>query len=123
MDIGSAVSRGLGVTAEQIVDLDRYLESPAFDATERAVIEYATAMTQTPPVVDDRLFARLRQHFDEAQLVELTSAIAWENYRSRFNRALAIESDGFAEGSACALPVRAPMHALASAEGRSHGAA
>ncbi len=111
------MSRTKGVRAEQITALADYLESPEFDATERAVLAYADAMTTTPTSVDDRLFARLRQHFDEAQLVELTAAIAWENYRARFNRALAIESDHFAEGNACALPVRPPTAALAAGEG------
>ena len=108
--------------AEQIVALGDYLDSPAFDATERVVLAYATAMTQTPPTVDDRLFAQLRRHLDEGQIVELTAAIAWENYRARFNRALDIEAEGFAEGTACALPVR-PMQAKTPGEGRTHGAA
>jgi len=112
------------VRAEQIVALGDYLDSPAFDATERVVLAYATAMTQTPPAVDDRLFAQLRRHLDEGQIVELTAAIAWENYRARFNRALDIEADGFAEGTACALPVRPlPMQAEPPGEGRTHGAA
>ena len=102
--------------AEQILALADYLESPEFDARERTVLAYADAMTTTPTSVDDRLFARLRQHLDEAQIVELTAAIAWENYRSRFNRALAIESDHFAEGSACALPVRKITQALPAPE-------
>jgi alkylhydroperoxidase family enzyme len=116
MDIGSAVSRAKGVRAEQIVELGDYLESPQFDARERTVLAYVDAMTTTPASVDDRLFARLRQYFDEAQIVELTAAIAWENYRSRFNRALAIESDHFAEGSACALPVRRITQSLPAPE-------
>ena len=40
------------------------------------------------------------------QLVELTSAIAWENYLPRFNRAFAVEAEGFAAGSFCAVPAR-----------------
>jgi len=116
MDIGSAVSRAKGVRAEQITELADYLDSREFDACERTVLAYADAMTTTPTSVDDRLFARLRQHLDEAQVVELTAAIAWENYRSRFNHALAIESDHFAEGSACALPVRGITLALPASE-------
>ncbi|HET6582572.1 MAG TPA: hypothetical protein VFG69_03975 [Nannocystaceae bacterium] len=110
------MSRAKGVRAEQIAALPDYLESPEFDARERTVLAYADAMTTTPTAVDDRLFARVRQHFDEAQIVELTAAIAWENYRSRFNRALAIESDHFAEASACALPVGRIAPALPASE-------
>jgi hypothetical protein len=52
------------------------------------------------------LFARLRERFKEAEIVELTSIIAWENYRARFSHALGIEGEDFSEGSVCALPVR-----------------
>lgn len=64
-------------------------------------------MTRTPVDVSDALFSRLREHFSEAQLVELTSAIAWENYRARFDHAFGMEAENFAEGAICALPVRA----------------
>ena len=63
-------------------------------------------MTRTPVEVSDALFARLRERFTEAQLVELTSAIAWENYRARFDHAFGIESENFSEGAVCALSVR-----------------
>ena len=71
------------------------------------VLDYADAMTQTPVEVSDALFAKLRKKFTDAQLVELTSALAWENYRARFDHAFGIESEGFTKGSYCAMPVRA----------------
>ena len=74
---------------------------------ERLVLEYADAMTETPVEVSDAFFARLRESFSHAQLVELTSAIAWENYRARFDHACGIEGENFSEGAVCALPVRA----------------
>ncbi|MGA8866407.1 MAG: hypothetical protein WB510_05535 [Candidatus Sulfotelmatobacter sp.] len=66
-------------------------------------------MTQTPVEVPDALFARLCENFDEAQLVELTASIAWENYRARFDHAFGIEAENFSEGMFCALPVQATM--------------
>jgi hypothetical protein len=63
-------------------------------------------MTETPVDVSDELFAQLQQHFSPKQILELTSAIAWENYRARFNHACGIEAEGFSEGAACALPDR-----------------
>lgn len=54
----------------------------------------------------DALFAALRTHFDEAQVVELTAAISWENYRARFDHALGIEAPGFSDGADCVLPER-----------------
>jgi alkylhydroperoxidase family enzyme len=87
--------------------LPNYKQSAAFSTLEKLVIEYAVEMTRTPVEVPDSLFAALRQHFNEAQLVELTAEIAWENYRARFNHAFAIEAQGFSAGAFCALPERA----------------
>ena len=75
-----------------------------FSDQERLVLEYADTMTQTPVQVPDALFARLREQFTDAQLVELTSAIAWENYRARFDHAFGIEGENFSDGAVCALP-------------------
>jgi len=62
------------------------------------VLRYTTGMTRTPVKVPEELFAELTEHFSEKQIVELTSAIAWENYRARFDHALGIESAGFLGG-------------------------
>lgn len=106
MDIGSAVGRAAGVTEAQLRDLPVYKESPALSPLEKLVIEYAAAMTKTPVEVPGELFASLRDNFTKAQLVELTAAIAWENYRARFDHAFGIEAQGFSEGAYCALPER-----------------
>ncbi len=58
--------------------------------------------------VSDALFAELREHFDDAQLVELTHVIALENMRGRFNGALGVGAAGFSEGMVCAVPATAP---------------
>lgn len=64
-------------------------------------LEYAECMTITGQRVDDDLFARLREHFDEAQVIELTAGIAMENFRSKFNAPLQVAAQGF-----CLLPGR-----------------
>ncbi len=94
------------MSEEQLRDLPVYERSTAYTPLERLVIEYAVEMTKTPVEVPDVLFAALREHFDEAQIVELTAAIAWENYRARFNHALDVSSQGFSEGAYCPLPER-----------------
>ena len=58
--------------------LDEYPTSELFTAAERVALELADAMTATPPSVTDELFARLQQHYDEAQLVELAAIVAQE---------------------------------------------
>ena len=89
--------------------LPDFENSAAFNEVEKLVLRYAAAMTNTPVEVSEELFEALRRHFDERQLVDLTSAIAWENYRTRFNRAFAVEAEGFIEGAFCAVPVRAHL--------------
>ncbi|ETX02352.1 MAG: hypothetical protein ETSY1_03890 [Candidatus Entotheonella factor] len=67
---------------------------------EQLCLQYADRMTETPVEVDDACFERLREHFSEAQLVELTAVIAWENFRARFNHAFGLESDGYYQDGA-----------------------
>ncbi len=93
-----------GVSADKITAIADYAASPHFSAVEKACLAYADAMCEARVQVSDALFAELRTHLNARQIVELTSTIAWENYRARFNRALAIGSDGFSEGAACVLP-------------------
>ena len=108
------MGRKQGLTEQQLQDLAAFETSSAFTEVEKLVLHYATAMTQTPVEVPDKLFAGLRQHFDPRQMVELTSAIAWENYRARFDHAFGIEAEGFSEGAVCALPARGPQSAIKS---------
>lgn len=97
------MSRSHGVT-----DLDLQAlaggDDDAFAPLERLVLAYARHMTESRVEVPDELFAALREHLDDPQLVELTAVIAWENYRARFNHALGMESEGFSEGAYCPLP-------------------
>ena len=87
--------------------MPNYRNNVLFSETEKLVLEYADAMTQTPVEVPDKLFAELREKFSEVQMVELTATLAWENYRARFDHAFGVEAEGFTEGSYCALPARA----------------
>src|SRR5215475_6138734 len=88
-----------GASAEKIEAVERAAESPLYDERERAAVAYAEAMTVTGQKVTDTLFARVRSHFSEAEIVELTAAVALENFRSKFNVALGIEAQGF-----CVIP-------------------
>ena len=88
-----------GADEDKIGEVPAWRESSRFSEMERTALEYAEAMTITGQRVSDELFARLRSFFDEAQIVELTAAVALENFRSKFNVPLGIESQGF-----CVLP-------------------
>ena len=89
------MSSKLGVSNEKIDALPNHATSPLFTDAEKAALAYADAMTDTSRDVEDELFARLRQHYDDDTIVELTMIIAWENASSRFNRAFRIPSQGF----------------------------
>ena len=83
----------------KLAEVTTWRASRLFTEPERLALEYAERMTITAERVDDAFFDRLKQHYGEAQLVELTAAIAFENFRSKFNPALGVEAQGF-----CLLP-------------------
>ena len=85
-----------GLSAEQIADLENYATSAQFSAREKLALTYAERITRSDQDVDEALFARLQQEFPTpAAIVELTATVAFENFRSKFNHALLIESNGF----------------------------
>jgi alkylhydroperoxidase family enzyme len=79
--------------------LSDWRESNLFSEPERVALEYAERMTVTGQKVDDELFARLKRDYTEKQIVELSAAIALENFRSKLNPALGVEAQGF-----CLIP-------------------
>lgn len=83
----------------KLAEVANWRASKLFSPEERVALEYAERITYTDQKVDDAFFARVKQHFNEAQIVELTAAIALENFRSKFNPTLGVESQGF-----CLLP-------------------
>ena len=85
-------------------DLVAFESSPRLDRREKAVLRYAEGMTRTPAEVSDAVFEELSILFSAEQIVELTAAVALENFRARFNCALKIESDNL-----CTLPPDHPV--------------
>jgi alkylhydroperoxidase family enzyme len=95
MDFGYWEFHHRGVDPRKLEEVPRWRSSDVYGELERLVLEYAEAMTETPPAVTDDLVARLREHLDDAAVVELTSLVALENMRSRSNAALGLTSQGF----------------------------
>lgn len=91
-----------GADPRKIRDVPRWRDSDVYDESERIVLEYAEVATAAPVVLPERLVERLREHFDEGQVVELTAWVALENYRSRINAGLGLRSQGFA--ASCTVP-------------------
>ncbi|HLW53776.1 MAG TPA: carboxymuconolactone decarboxylase family protein [Candidatus Angelobacter sp.] len=106
IDLGSALAKNVGITERQMQSLSSYADSPEFSQPEKTTLDFATAMTLNPVNVTDDLFSQLQECFEPAQIIEITAAIAWENYRSRFNHALGMKAHGFSEGSYCVPPER-----------------
>jgi AhpD family alkylhydroperoxidase len=104
LDFGSMLAQKSGIPEDTLRELSNWRTSSAFDQVDRLVLEYAEAMTRTPVDVSDELFAQLREHFDERQIVELTMALGLENLFSRTNWALGIHGEGFSEGMYCVRP-------------------
>jgi len=86
----------------KLIDVTSWRASTLFDETERLALEYAERITFTDQKVDDEFSGRLKRSFTEAQIVELTAAIALENFRSKFTVPLGVEAQGF-----CPVPQRA----------------
>ena len=99
VDLNSATLLKRGVSMEKVKALHAWRESNLFDERERVALEYAEAITDSNQRVDDELVARLKSHFDDDAIVELTGLIAFQNMSSKFNSALDVPAQGF-----CPLP-------------------
>ena len=93
------MGRKAGLSDAKLDALADFERSAQFSEREKLALRYAVLLTVTPVEVPDAFFDGLRGEFSDAQLVELTAAIAWENYRARFNHAFGMEAEGF-----CRLP-------------------
>jgi AhpD family alkylhydroperoxidase len=82
-----------GISSEAVSLLPEFKNNPGLGETEKLVVEYAIAVTQNAQRVPDSLFNRLREHFSEAQVVELTLRIALCGFFNRFNDALQIDDE------------------------------
>ncbi|MBI1869159.1 MAG: carboxymuconolactone decarboxylase family protein [Methylocystis sp.] len=95
VDINSATLLKSGAAMEKVEALSGWRDSPLFTEEERTALDYAEAMTISGAGVTETLHARLRRHWDEDAIVELTGLIAFQNLSSKFNAALAVPAQGF----------------------------
>ena len=86
---------------DKVAEVLTWRDSKLFNEQERVALDYAERITHTDREVDDAFFAELKKHFTEAQIVELTAAVAFENFRSKFNPTLGVAAQGF-----CVVPKR-----------------
>jgi AhpD family alkylhydroperoxidase len=103
LDFGYFHAHNEGLDEVKASEVPRWRSSTAFTPLERDVMDYAEAMTSTPPCVTDELSARLLDVLGAAAMVELTAWVAFANLTTRANTALGIESQGFSD--VCARPL------------------
>ena len=108
LDLGYFQAHNEGLDVAKAREVPRWRESAVFTPLERDVMEYAEAMSQTPPTVTDELSARLLERLGAPAMVELTSWVGMTNLYTRGNVALGIEAQGFSASCGLApLAVRA----------------
>jgi AhpD family alkylhydroperoxidase len=105
VDLGSQICRNSGLSDEELLALPRHRQSDLFTEREKLALDYAVAVMRTPVEVTDELFARIKEHFSDEQLVEITALLTVVNL-DRFNAAFGIGSAGFSEGMVCVPPDR-----------------
>jgi alkylhydroperoxidase family enzyme len=103
LDVGYFQAQNRDLDLAKASQVPRWRESGTFTPLERDVLEYAEAMTNTPPTVTDELSAALLERLGPGALVELTAFIAFANQASRANVALGVTSQGFSD--ACEIPL------------------
>jgi len=100
VDINSATGLKRGLTEAHLAALHDFEASPLFDARTKAALAYAAAITYTDRQVDAGLMARLKNHFNDDAVVELTALVAFQNLSSKFNAALDVAAQGFCNAPA-----------------------
>jgi AhpD family alkylhydroperoxidase len=95
MDLNSATLLKRGASIEKVEALEDWRDSNLFEEREQVALEFAEAVTRSDLSVGDELMDRLKRHFDDDAVIELTGLIAFQNLSSKFNSALGVPAQGF----------------------------
>jgi alkylhydroperoxidase family enzyme len=95
----TALARQIGYTQEEIDALDDVAESDATPAGPFApalatALVYAERMTDDAHTVTDEMFARMRRHYKDTEILEITCVVGLANYWNRFTTALRVDLSG-----------------------------
>jgi alkylhydroperoxidase family enzyme len=77
-----------GIAAEKLAALPEYQSSSLFSAAERSALDFAAAASSVPSKATDDMFAELRKHWSEEQIVEIVAVIAATGFVNRWNTAM-----------------------------------
>lgn len=76
LDMHSKDARAAGETEQRLYALSAWREAPFFSERERAALAYTEAVTRiSEDHVEDELYAEVRRHFSEKEIVDLTFCI------------------------------------------------
>lgn len=96
MDIRHAVGVKVGIPATKLSALLSWETSAEFSDRERAALEFATSIVREDRDVTDEGIARLRHHFSEPEMLELTFIVGYQTFASKFAKAFRLLPQGFA---------------------------
>ena len=99
MDIRRAVGVKAGIPVEKLNALDSYQESPHFTAREKAALEFSERITRDDLKITDECFAKLREHFTEPEIIELTFINGFQTFACKFAKAFQIAPQGYSEAA------------------------
>lgn len=109
LDIGYFMAQNHELDLEKASQVPRWREADVFSPLEQRVMDYAEAMTTTPPTVTDEMTEGLLEEIGPKGLVELTGYIAFANLATRSNVALGVEAEGFSAD--CRIPLAEALRA------------
>jgi alkylhydroperoxidase family enzyme len=95
MDIRHAVGVKVGVPAEKLADVLTYPRSPHFSERERAALQFCERIIRDDLDVSEECLGQVREHFTEAETVELTFIIGYQTFASKFAKAWRLAPQGF----------------------------
>jgi alkylhydroperoxidase family enzyme len=92
-------ARAAGETEQRLYLLDAWREADLYSARERAALEWTEALTRiTEGHVPDEVYAAVREHFSEAELVDLSLAVVAINGWNRLSIAFRAEAGKYQPG-------------------------
>lgn len=105
LDMHTQDARAEGESEQRLNTLAAWRETPFFDERERAALDWTEAVTRVAEGhVADEVYERVKPHFSEQELIDLTLAIANINTWNRLNIAFRSVPGNYRPGMYKSLP-------------------
>jgi alkylhydroperoxidase family enzyme len=80
-----------GIPDAKVEAIDGYRTSPLYTEAEKVALDFAVASASQPNAMTDALFARMREHWSEAEIVEIAAVVAINGFLNRWNDTMELE--------------------------------